>query len=62
MPLSSAVEHFHGKEGVPGSILGGGSNNIPPFLVERMELVPFLVDSSVGIRTGEVLRKEDSSP
>jgi len=31
-------------------------------LVERMELVPFLVDSSVGIRTGEVLRKEDSSP
>ena len=23
MPLSSGVEHFHGKEGVPGSIREG---------------------------------------
>jgi len=30
--------------------------------VERMELVPFLVDTSVIIRTGETLRKEGTLP
>ena len=28
-PLSSVVEHFHGKEGVPGSNPGGGSGDAP---------------------------------
>jgi hypothetical protein len=37
-PLSSVVEHFHGKEGVPGSSPGGGSGDGPS--VTRPEARP----------------------